>query len=130
MYTVQQAIEEGYILDVLLNYTTYDIAFKAAERSKEAIKAVKLVNEAEATEGLMRRASLHPSHISQEVRIIVEQYRANVRHLLDRRAKPWSSPPVVSTRPDTRKRSTVRNRPRSLCASTRVRSACPAQVPC
>ena len=34
VYSMQQAIEEGYILDVLRNYTTYDIAFKIAQRSK------------------------------------------------------------------------------------------------
>lgn len=87
VYTMQQAIEEGYILDVLLNYTTYDTAFKVAEKSKKALKTVKLVDEAEATKGLMRWVSLHPSNISQKVQIIVEHYRANVRHLLEGHAK-------------------------------------------
>lgn len=87
VYTMQQAIEEGYILDVLRNYTTYDTAFQIAERSKRHLEPVKLVDEAEATKGLMRWVSLHPTNISQKVQIIVEHYRANVRHLLDGHAK-------------------------------------------
>lgn len=87
VYTMQQAIEEGYILDVLKNYTTYDTAFRIAERSKKHLEAVELVDESEATKGLMRWVSLHPTNISQKVQIIVEHYRANVRHLLDGHAK-------------------------------------------
>ncbi|MBO9522700.1 MAG: type I restriction endonuclease subunit R [Nocardioidaceae bacterium] len=86
-YSMQQAIEEGYILDVLRNYTTYDTAFKIAERSKQRLHEVKLVDESEATKGLMRWVSLHPTNIAQKVQIIVEHYRTNVRSLLDRHAK-------------------------------------------
>lgn len=87
VYTMQQAIEEGYILDVLRNYTTYDTAFKIAERHKKRVREVKLVDESEATKGAMRWVSLHPTNISQKVQIVVEHYRANVRHLLDGHAK-------------------------------------------
>ena len=45
---------------------------------------MKLVDESEATKGLMRWVSLHPTNIAQKVQIIVEHYRANVRHLLGR----------------------------------------------
>lgn len=87
VYSMQQAIEEGYILDVLKNYTTYDTAFQIAEKSKRHLEAVELVDESEATKGLMRWVSLHPTNIAQKVQIIVEHYRANVRHLLDGHAK-------------------------------------------
>lgn len=93
VYTMQQAIEEGYILDVLRNYTTYDTAFQIAETTRAAVPGkarlseVKLVDEAEATKGLMRWVSLHPTNIAQKVQIIVEHYRTNVRHLLDGHAK-------------------------------------------
>lgn len=87
VYSMQQAIEEGYILDVLRNYTTYDTAFQIAERSRQHLEEVKLVDESEATKGLMRWVSLHPTNIAQKVQIIVEHYRANVRHLLDGHAK-------------------------------------------
>lgn len=87
VYSMQQAIEEGYILDVLRNYTTYDTAFQIAERSKQHLEEVRLVDESEATKGLMRWVSLHPTNIAQKVQIIVEHYRANVRHLLNGHAK-------------------------------------------
>jgi len=87
VYSMQQAIEEGYILDVLRNYTTYDTAFQIAETSRRRLQAVELVDESEATKGLMRWVSLHPTNIAQKVQIIVEHYRANVRHLLDGHAK-------------------------------------------
>ncbi|WP_448812087.1 type I restriction endonuclease subunit R [Agromyces bauzanensis] len=90
VYSMQQAIEEGYILDVLKNYTTYDTAFQIAETSRrhlQAVETVTIVDEAEATKGLMRWVSLHPTNIAQKVQIIVEHYRTNVRHLLDGHAK-------------------------------------------
>jgi type I restriction enzyme R subunit len=87
VYSMQQAIEEGYILDVLRNYTTYDTAFQIAQRSKSHLTEVKLVDESEATKGLMRWVSLHPTNIAQKVQIIVEHYRTNVRHLLAGHAK-------------------------------------------
>lgn len=87
VYSMRQAIEEGYILDVLRNYTTYDTAFRLAERTKRHLQLVDEVDEAEATKGLMRWVSLHPTNIAQKVQIIVEHYRANVRHLLDGHAK-------------------------------------------
>jgi type I restriction enzyme R subunit len=84
VYTMQQAIEEGFILDVLLNYTTYKTAFQLAHNA-EGIE--RTVDESEATKSLMRWVKLHPTNISQKVAIIVEHYRANVEHLLDGRAK-------------------------------------------
>ena len=87
VYSMQQAIEEGYILDVLRNYTTYATAFQVAQASKRHLEAVDLVDESEATKGLMRWVSLHPTNIAQKVQIIVEHYRANVAHLLDGHAK-------------------------------------------
>lgn len=87
VYSMRQAIEEGYILDVLRNYTTYSTAFQLAEKARRRLQIVDEVDEAEATKGLMRWVSLHPSNIAQKVQIIVEHYRANVSHLLDGHAK-------------------------------------------
>ncbi|GAA2079231.1 type I restriction endonuclease subunit R [Aeromicrobium tamlense] len=89
VYTMQQAIEEGYILDVLRNYTSYDTAFQIAQRATKDrhLSAVNLVDESEATKHLMKWVSLHPTNIAQKVQIIVEHYRTNVRHLLDGHAK-------------------------------------------
>ncbi|MEJ1088359.1 type I restriction endonuclease [Microbacterium sp. Mu-80] len=87
VYSMRQAIEEGYILDVLRNYTTYSTAFQLAEKTKRHLQIVDEVDESEAVKGLMRWVSLHPTNIAQKVQIIVEHYRANVRHLLDGHAK-------------------------------------------
>lgn len=91
---MRQAIEEGFILDVLQNYTTYSTAYRIAEKvkataaaGKTTLSEAKVVDEAEATKGLMKWVSLHPTNIAQKVQIIVEHYRTNVRHLLDGHAK-------------------------------------------
>ncbi len=98
VYTMQQAIEEGFILDVLRNYTAYDTAFQIATKvSKGELKPAKpgetvqsdavLVDESQATKGLMRWVKLHPTNIAQKVQIIVEHFRANAAHLLEGNAK-------------------------------------------
>lgn len=87
VYTMQQAIEEGFILDVLRNYTTYKTAFQLAQKTGETTDTDELVDEGTATKGLMRWVSLHPTNIDQKVQIIVEHYRENVAHLLDGHAK-------------------------------------------
>lgn len=90
VYTMQQAIEEGYILDVLQNYTSYDTAFKIAEKTRRQADSGEnqtLVDERAATRGLMRWVSLHPTNIAQKVQIIVEHYREVVQPMLDGHAK-------------------------------------------
>ena len=86
VYTMQQAIEEGFILDVLRNYTTYQTAFRLAQKTGEPIEG-DLVDESAAKKGLIRWVSLHPTNIAQKVQIIVEHFRENVAHLLDGHAK-------------------------------------------
>jgi type I restriction enzyme R subunit len=85
VYSMRQAIEEGFILDVLKNYTPYDLAFKLAQNGKEMDD--KEVERKEAVKSLMRWVRLHPYNISQKVQIVVEHYRANVQPLLDGKAK-------------------------------------------
>lgn len=85
VYTMQQAIEEGYILDVLQNYTPYRLAFKLAHNGQEYDQSE--VDQAAAVKGLMRWVRLHPYNISQKVQIIVEHFRANVQGLLGGQAK-------------------------------------------
>lgn len=87
VYSMQQAIEEGFILDVLRNYTDYDTAFQLAKKANQPGVEDQLVDETTATKGLMRWVSLHPTNIAQKVQIIVEHYRQNVAHLLDGNAK-------------------------------------------
>lgn len=85
VYSMRQAIEEGFILDVLKNYTTYKLAFKLANDGKEYDE--REVERGEAMKGIMQWVRLHPYNISQKVRIIVEHYRENVQPLLDGKAK-------------------------------------------
>ncbi|MEJ5914497.1 type I restriction endonuclease subunit R [Pseudokineococcus sp. 1T1Z-3] len=91
VYTMKQAIEEQYILDVLPGYQTYATAFRVAQQATDGtlttVDADELVDEAAATKGLMRWVRLHPTNIAQKVAIIVEHFRENVAGLLDGHAK-------------------------------------------
>ena len=85
VYSMRQAIEEGFILDVLRNYTPYRLAFKLANEGREWDE--KEIERSEAVKGLMRWVRLHPYNISQKVAIVVEHFRENVQPLLDGHAK-------------------------------------------
>src|SRR5690606_21939473 len=82
-YTMRQAIEEGFIMDVLLNYTTYKRFFgliKQVENDPE-------VPRKQAAKALTRYLELHPVNIEQVVSLIVEHFRLYVMHELGGRAK-------------------------------------------
>lgn len=83
LYSMRQAIEEGFILDVLLNYTTYDTAWKIAHPDAEDEE----VDSKKARTKLARWVRLHPHNISQKVEVIVEHFRDQVRHRLNGQAK-------------------------------------------
>ncbi|MFC7386946.1 type I restriction endonuclease subunit R [Sphaerisporangium rhizosphaerae] len=85
LYSMKQAIEEGYILDVLKGYQSYDTVLKID--GKAGSGAGGEVEESVARKGLMRWVQLHPTNIGQKVQIIVEHFHANVAHLLEGRAK-------------------------------------------
>lgn len=87
VYPMQQAIEEGFILDVLQNYTPYKIALKLTHNGQEYDSNAPLVDQADALKELMRWVRLHPTNISSKVSIIIEHFRQNVGHLLDGKAK-------------------------------------------
>lgn len=85
VYSMRQAIEEGFILDVLKNYTTYKLAFKLAHDGQEFDE--KQVVRSTAMKGIMQWVRLHPYNITQKVQVVVEHYRENVQPLLDGKAK-------------------------------------------
>ncbi len=85
VYSMRQAIEEGFILDVLKNYTPYKLAFKLANEGKEYDE--KAVERSEALKGILRWVRLHPYNIAQKVQVVVEHFRENVAPLLNGRAK-------------------------------------------
>ncbi|SFQ57775.1 type I restriction enzyme, R subunit [Variovorax sp. OK605] len=85
VYSMRQAIEEGFILDVLKNYTSYKLAFKLAHDGQEWDD--KQVERSTAMKGLMQWVRLHPYNIASKVQIVVEHYRENVQPLLEGKAK-------------------------------------------
>jgi len=85
VYSMRQAIEEGFILDVLKNYTSYKLAFKLAHDGQEWDD--KQVERSTAMKGLMQWVRLHPYNIASKVQIVVEHFRENVQPLLEGRAK-------------------------------------------
>ena len=87
VYSMRQAIEEGFILDVLLNYTTYSTAWKIANASGEVDSTDQEVDAKKARTKLARWVRLHPHNIRQKVEIIVEHFREHVLHLLNGQAK-------------------------------------------
>jgi type I restriction enzyme R subunit len=93
VYSMRQAIEEGFILDVLKNYTPYSLAFKLAQAGEQGVTTE--VDKDEATKGLVRWVKLHPYNIAQKVQVVVEHFRQNVAPLLDGKAKAMV---VVSSR--------------------------------
>ena len=84
-YTMQQAIEEGFILDVLRNYTSYATALRIGTQFTDADD--RRVDKQGAGRALARWLSLHPSNIGQKVALIAEHFRTSVAHLLGGQAK-------------------------------------------
>ena len=83
VYSMRQAIEEGFILDVLKNYTNYSLAYKLAMQSETDSE----VDSKKARTRLSKWVRLHPHNIGQKVAIIVEHFRSNVMSLLAGQAK-------------------------------------------
>lgn len=83
LYSMKQAIEEGFILDVLQNYTTY----KTMYRINKEIKDDPELKTSEAKRQIARFVELHDTNISQRVQIIIEHFKNNVMHNLKNQAK-------------------------------------------
>lgn len=82
-YTMRQAIEEGFIMDVLKNYTTYATYFKLVQASEDD----KNVERKKAAKALARFLNLHPHNIAQKTEVMVEHFNAVTRHKIGGRAK-------------------------------------------
>jgi type I restriction enzyme R subunit len=85
VYSMQQAIEEGFILDVLQNYTSHRVAFKLAHEG--GVLHDQEVEQSAAMKGIMRWVKLHPTNIAQKVMVVVEHFREKVAPLLGGKAK-------------------------------------------
>ncbi len=82
LYSMRQAIEEEFILDVLANYTTYDTFYRLANSTEDLD-----VPKDKASAALSRFVSLHPTNLAQKAEIIVEHFRAKTAGKIGGHAK-------------------------------------------
>ena len=83
IYSMRQAIEEGFILDVLKNYTTYKNCYRIASNTPDNPE----VPATQALKAIQRYESLHPHNLTQKSAIIVETYRSVTKHKINGNAK-------------------------------------------
>ena len=83
LYSMRQAIQEGFILDVLANYVTYDTYFKI----DKAITDDPALDSARARSAIARFVSLHDSNLAQRAEVVVEHFRQHVAHRVGGQAK-------------------------------------------
>jgi type I restriction enzyme R subunit len=83
LYSMRQAIEEGFILDVLNNYTTYKTYFGLIKKVEEDPE----VDKRKAAKALARFMSLHPVNIAQKTEVMVEHFRTFTKHKIGGKAK-------------------------------------------
>lgn len=83
LYSMKQAIEEGFILDVLKNYTTYKTYFKLSKEIEDDPK----VNKKKASRAIGRFMSLHPHNLAQKTEVMVEHFRQVVSKKIGGKAK-------------------------------------------
>ncbi len=82
-YTMRQAIEEEFILDVLKHYTTYATYFKLLKACEDDPN----VERKKAAQALARFMKLHPHNIAQKTEVMVEHFNSVTRHRIGGRAK-------------------------------------------
>ncbi len=82
-YTMRQAIEEGFIMDVLANYVTYKTYYKLVKRAEDDPE----VDRKKAVRALARFMKLHPHNIAQKTEIMVEHFQQHTRHNIGGHAK-------------------------------------------
>jgi len=83
LYSMRQAIEEGFILDVLAGYTTYQTYW----RIEKAVVDDPTYEAPKARRAIARFVSLHPSNLAQKAEIVVEHFRAHTASKIAGRAK-------------------------------------------
>ena len=83
LYTMRQAIEEKFILDVLKNYITYEAYFRIVQATEEDVH----VERKKAARALARILTLHPHNLAAKTEVMVEHFRTHVKHKIGGRAK-------------------------------------------
>lgn len=71
LYSMKQAIEEGFILDVLKNYTTYTTFFRLSKQIADDPD----LNKGKASKAIGRFIALHPHNLRQKTEVMVEHFR-------------------------------------------------------
>jgi type I restriction enzyme, R subunit len=92
LYSMRQAIEEGFIMDVLQNYTTYKTYF----RLSKAIEDDPQIHKKKASKAIARFLSLHPHNLAQKTEVILEHFRQCVMPKMGGKAKAMV---VTASRP-------------------------------
>ena len=83
LYSMRQAIEEGFILDVLEHYTTYRTYYKLTK----AIADDPVLDRNRATQAIARYVSLHPHNLAQKTEVMIEHFRHFTSRQIGGRAK-------------------------------------------
>jgi type I restriction enzyme R subunit len=83
LYTMRQAIEEGFILDVLENYTPFSVAYNL----QKLIDDDKRVDKKQARRALAKWLSLNEINVTEKVEFILQHFSQNVARLLNGEAK-------------------------------------------
>ena len=83
LYSMRQAIEEGFILDVLRNYTSYETYYRLVKEVEDDPN----LSKKKGVRALAKFMSLHPHNIEQKTEVMVEHFRQHVKHRLNERAK-------------------------------------------
>lgn len=83
LYSMRQAIEEGFILDVLQNYTTYELYFKLTKAIEDDPK----LNKSKTAKAIGKYVSLHPHNLAQKTEIIIEHFKNIVSKKIGGKAK-------------------------------------------
>lgn len=83
LYPMKQAIEEGYILNVLDNYIIYKTYFELQKKINDDPEFKSIT----AKRKIARFIDLHDTNIAQKVEIIIEHFKNNIMHQLDGTAK-------------------------------------------
>jgi type I restriction enzyme R subunit len=83
LYSMRQAIEEGFILDVLKNYVTYKDFYSFSKKIEDDPE----LNKRKAAKAIGRFASLHPHILGQKTEVMVEHFRQVVMKKIGGKAK-------------------------------------------
>ena len=83
LYSMRQAIEEGFILDVLKNYVTYQTFFRLSKKIEDDPE----VNKKQAAKAIARFVSIHPHNLAQKTEVMIEHFRQIVSKKIGGRAK-------------------------------------------